>query len=289
MRAVSIVGLGRVGTALAVALQKKGYGIQSLVDQDFEALRRAQDLLEGEMPGGFSIDELISSPVFLITVKDDAIEGVAEELRRLYPASLLVHTSGLHSSLILGDGPRLSLHPLQSFASLEEAMTNLPGSYFSLEGNRVGLEWGKKVVEALGGVAMEIRAAQKPLYHLAACIASNYLITLLYEALKAMEVAGIPWEEGLSGLGALMEGTLRNAKSCGVPQALTGPLVRGDSGTIEHHLKSLQPYGELKEFYCLMALRTLQMIREGGLPTSLDAVRAMEEMISRESNRRKDN
>ena len=289
MKAVSIVGLGRVGTALAVALQKKGYRIMSLVDQDFEALDRAREFLGRDIPGGLSIDGLTPSPVFLITVNDDAIEDVAERLRRLYPTSLLVHTSGLHSSLILGDGPRLSLHPLQSFASLKEAMTNLPGSYFSLEGDRVGLEWGKEVVKALGGVAVEIRAAQKPLYHLAACMASNYLITLFYEALKAMEAAGIPWEEGLSGLGALVEGTLRNAKSCGVPQALTGPLVRGDSGTIEHHLKSLQPYGDLKEFYCFMALRTLRMIREGGLSTPLDAVRAMEEMISRESNRRKDN
>ncbi len=289
MTVVSIVGLGRVGTALAVALRKKGYGIQGLADRDPGALKRAINLLEGEVPGSLFIEDLPSSPVFLIAVRDDAIEGVAKRLRRLYPAALLVHTSGLHSSLILGEGHRLSLHPLQSFASLEEAVSNLPGSYFTLEGDGVGLEWGKKVVGALGGVAMEINAAQKPLYHLAACIASNYLITLLYEALKAMEAAGIPWKEGLSGLGALVDGTLRNAKSCGVPQALTGPLVRGDSGTIECHLKSLQPYGKLKDFYCFMALRTLQMIREGSLPVSPDALRAMEDMINRESNHRRGN
>ncbi len=289
MKQFSVVGLGRVGTALAVALQKAGYLLQGVADKDRTALVRAQALLGGDVPGAISVETVFFSPVFLITVGDDAIGKVAEKLRLLHPSSLLVHTSGLHSSLILGDGPRLSLHPLQSFATVEEAVNNLPGSYFSLEGDNKGLAWGRGVVEALGGVAMEIESEQKPLYHLAACMASNYLITLVHQALEAMGAAGIPRETALAGLGVLLDGTVRNIKALGVPEALTGPMVRGDVGTVETHMKALENRRELREFYAYMGAWTLEMIREGRLQTPIEAIEAMEAIISRVSNRRRDN
>jgi len=289
MRRLSVVGLGRVGTALAAALQKEGYSLQCMADEDTRALIRARAVLGDNIPWAVSVENLPFSPVFLITVKDDAIEKVAEKLRRLYPSSLLVHTSGLHTSLILGEGSRLSLHPLQSFASVEEAINNLWRSHFSLEGDETGVAWGKEVVDVLGGVAMEIKAEQKPLYHLAACIASNYLVTLIYQALEAMGAADIPRETALAGLGALLDSTVKNIKTLGVPAALTGPMVRGDVGTVEVHMEALENHQKLKEFYSFMGAWTLEMISEERLHTPVNALEAMKSVISRGSNHRKDN
>jgi len=283
--AVSIVGLGRVGTALAAALKERGYILKSLADKDLGALERARLLLGGDISVSSSMEDVGPAEVFLITVRDDAIFQVASFLRSRFPRALLVHTSGLHSSHILGEGPRLAMHPLQSFASVREALENLPASLFSLEGDARGLEWGRKVVESLGGHSMELEASQKPLYHLAACIASNYLITLLHEALRAMEEAGMERGRVLPGLIALMRGTLRNADGLGVPQALTGPMVRGDVGTIESHLRALEGREGMKEFYLYMARKTLEMIREGGLPTPKSSLEAMETLIRKESSR----
>ncbi len=285
MGTVSVVGLGRVGTALAVALKEKGYIVQSLVDKDVQALERAQLLLGGGVSASPSLDEVVLAETFLITVKDDTISQVAPILRSRFPQSLLVHTSGLHPSHILGNGPRLAMHPLQSFASVKEALENLPASLFSLEGDTRGLEWGRKVVESFGGQFMELEASQKPLYHLAACIASNYLITLLHEALGAMTAAGMDREKVLRGLVALMRSTLRNAENLGVPQALTGPMVRGDVGTIKGHLQALVGHESLKEFYTFLGRKTLEMIREGGLTTSPESLAAMEALINMESSR----
>ncbi len=281
---VSIVGLGRVGTALAVALQARGYALRGVVDKDPEALERGRELLEGVRCTSY-LEELKPAQVILVTVKDDAISSVASRLRSLFPHALLVHTSGLHPSSVLGEGPRLAMHPLQSFASVGEALENLPRSLFSLEGDSAGLEWGKKVVEDLGGRWMILEASQKPLYHLAACMVSNYLVTLLYGALEAMEKAGLDREKVLPGLLSLMRGTLDNAGKLGVPQGLTGPLVRGDVGTIERHLEALEGLGALDEFYRFMGLRTLEMIEEGGLPTPAEALEAMKELLSRGSSR----
>ncbi len=281
---VSIVGLGRVGTALAVALQEKGYVLKSLIDLDASALERARSLL-GEVPVSSSLEDIAPAQAVLITVRDDSISPVASHLRRNLPQTLLVHTSGLHPSLLLGEGPRLAMHPLQSFAHVKEALENLSSSLFSLEGDALGLEWGMRVVEDLGGRWMVLEAAQKPLYHLAACIASNYLITLLHEALKAMEGAGLRREEVLPGLLALMKGTLRNAENLGVPRALTGPMVRGDVGTVKSHLLALEGWEDLGTFYRFMGTRTLDMIKEGALPTPTDALEAMAELLNRGSSR----
>ncbi len=287
MKRFSIVGLGRVGTALSLALEKRGYLLEGMVDRDPKALERAKSLLQGGMIVGTSIDRLPPSSVCLITVNDDAIEAVASQLRKLHPSSLLVHTSGLHTSKILGEGPKLSMHPLQSFASLREAMENLPHSYFTLEGDEAGLSWGRKAVEDIGGVAIEIKASQKPLYHLAACMASNYLITLLYEALKAMEMAGIPPEVGQSGIAILAEGTIKNVKALGIPEALTGPMVRGDVGTVKAHLKATEEHKDVRDFYTFLGLRTLKMISERGLSTPEEALDALENILNKESTHRR--
>ena len=284
---LSLVGLGRVGTALAAALKARGYTLVALVDKDPQALERAQEVLGREV-FSLSLEEAGPAEVILVTVNDDAISPVAFRLRSLFPESLLVHTSGLHTSHILGEGPRLAMHPLQSFSSVKEALENLPSSLFSLEGDSLGLKWGKGLVEELGGRWMILEAPQKPRYHLAACMASNYLITLFHQALKAMEAAGLRREEVLPGLLSLMRGTLNNAEKLGVPRALTGPMVRGDVGTVKSHLDALEGLGILDDFYRYMGIRTLEMIREGELSTPPGALEAMENLLSKGSSRNKD-
>jgi len=257
-----LIGPGRVGISLSYVLKNKGFSLLGVIGRSKERIDYACKLLDAKAVDNFESHIFKKAEVVLITTPDDAILNVACKLRALYPELLLVHTSGLHPSHILGDGPRLSLHPLQSFADVKEALKNLPGSFFSLEGDEKGLEWGKKVVEMLNGEWVIISSEQKPLYHLSACIASNFLVTLFYFALKGMQEAGIEKDKVKKGLLALVDGTIKNIKSFGVPNALTGPIVRGDVGTIERHLEVLREKSGLREIYLQLALFTVKMLEE---------------------------
>lgn len=276
---VILIGAGRVGISLSVALKRRGYPLLGVIGRKKEALESACNYLGAPALDGLHTAVFGSADVVLITTSDDAIGEVAGKVRTLYPSLLLVHTSGLHPSTILGDGPRLAMHPLQSFASVKEALENLAGSVFSLEGDTDGIQWGKKVVGEIGGRWVLLSLGQKPLYHLSACIASNFLVTLFYFALKGMESAGIEKELAHEGLLSLVKGTLRNIERLGVPKALTGPIARGDRGTIRSHLDALEANKKMKEFYINLALYTIRMLKHENPRDSLEVLREMEKML----------
>ncbi|MEW8958593.1 MAG: Rossmann-like and DUF2520 domain-containing protein [Moorella sp. (in: firmicutes)] len=278
MLRVGIVGAGAVGTGMGILLQQRGYEIVGVASRTSASAGRAAARLN--CPVFERPEELArQAEVVFITTNDQAIGPVTEAIAAhggFHPGQTVIHMSGSLSSGILEPARRagalaLSLHPLQSCADAERAVANLPGSIFSLEGDEGALPLGKRLVADLGGEYIVISAAAKPLYHAAACVASNYLVSLIDLSLRLIEAAGV--EPALAGraLMPLIKGTLANIEAMGIPRALTGPIARGDLETIRDHLKAMGDVpAEVEELYCALGRYTAGLaVRKGTIDAGL--------------------
>ncbi|MCX7045384.1 MAG: DUF2520 domain-containing protein [Candidatus Sumerlaeota bacterium] len=133
-----------------------------------------------------------------------------------------------------------SFHPLQTFPTPEAAIARLPGAWCFCEGDEAALKVLKQLAGALGCRFARINAENKIYYHIAAVMACNYMTALADAAFEMAERAGIPRETALQAFAPIMSATLDNIVTLGPGAALTGPIARGDSATIERHLAALQ-------------------------------------------------
>jgi len=246
--AVAIIGAGRVGTALGILLHRRGYPIRGVVCRSLERAEASVRLIGQGVPCTDAAFGAAGAQVVLITVPDGAIVEAARQVRtgrRFGPGDLLVHTSGaLPASVLRGGAPEdgggcLSMHPIQSVAEPRSGAERLVGAYFGLEGDPQAVEAGERIVADIGGVPLRLAPGAKALYHAAACVASNYLVTLIDVSLRLLEQAGVGRRDGLAALERLISATAANAAALGVPEALTGPIERGDAQTIDAHLEAL--------------------------------------------------
>ncbi|MGA1840464.1 MAG: Rossmann-like and DUF2520 domain-containing protein [bacterium] len=266
---LAVIGAGRVGCAMAFLSREKGYEITGLCCQHPEEAQNAADFLNKrcaakKAPGLWLRD----ANLILITTPDDVIGQVCSQIvdsEYIKPGSVIAHCSGAHPSSILKPAadigcPTGSLHPLQSCATKEMAISLLPGSYFCIEGSEEAKIVLKDLVMSIGGNILEIATDDKPLYHASAAVASNFLIALINFALSLYETIGIEREKGLQALSPLFEGTIRNIKAMGIPEALTGPIMRGDLGTVKAHLEAIKnrtPY--YLSLYCALGIETTKI------------------------------
>lgn len=273
-RGVGIIGAGTVGSAVAAILKSKGYPITGVVNRRREKAERLAAAL-GAPVFDRAAELARCSDLLFITTNDRAIAEVTEEIAReggFRRGQAVIHMSGALSSEVLRPAAEqgaltLSVHPLQSFATSEQAMKVLPGSVFSIEGDAAGLPLAERLVEDLGGRCFTIQRESKPLYHAAACMASNYLVTLISQSVELMALSGIPREWCLPALLPLVEGTLHNIKQVGIPDALTGPIARGDISTVSRHLMQMEGVDAgLAEFYRTLGMSTVEVaVRKGGI------------------------
>jgi predicted short-subunit dehydrogenase-like oxidoreductase (DUF2520 family) len=178
-----------------------------------------------------------------ITTPDDVIAQVCGKVQ-WHKGQSVLHCSGAHSVDILGPAKRLgaavgSFHPLQTFADVDQAIANLPGSTFALEAEEPLLSTLKELTHLLDGNWVELKPGDKVLYHAAAVFACNYLVTLVKLALDLWKDFGVSSKEATRALLPLLRGTINNIENIGLPDCLTGPVARGDLGTIERHLRAL--------------------------------------------------
>lgn len=270
---IFVIGPGRIGKALAYLFNEAGYELLGAAVRSDTNPRDEEGLsifpLVTEFPGKI----IKKADIILITTPDDQMESVCRELfigQLISEGAVLIHTSGYHSSSILNKGPGnyhvLSMHPLQSVPDWKAGLEALPQAKFFLEGDEKGLQAGKELVESIGASWVVIQEEKKKLYHAAAVIFSNYLTGLVNLGLSVYKRAGIDDEEGLEAALPLMEGTLENIKDLGPAGALTGPIARGDVGTVLGHLEALREHGvELLPYYIVLGQLTLDLAREKGL------------------------
>lgn len=272
MTKIGIIGTGVVGTAVGVVLNQKGYEITGVYDVKSESTKQ---IVERIRCAACSTPQEVSrsADIMLITTSDSAIQSVANSLAEaaaFYAEQVIIHMSGAQSSEIIDRarefGARvLSVHPLQSFANFERAMEILPGSIFSIEGDKEAYHTAVALVEALDGEYFFIDRKAKPLYHAGACVVSNYLVTIIDFGVKLLESTGIPRQMALKALMPLINGTVKNIENIGIPRALTGPIARGDLATIIKHMDCLEEMApELVKLYGALGVHTAQVAVDKG-------------------------
>lgn len=244
MRNIGIVGPGRVGKALACLLTDRNYTV-NLVSRLEEY---KSEIINSSRIFYTTMDELAQeADLIFITTPDALIPEISERLAKTnLRAKSVLHCSGALSSKALislkDRGIKTgSLHPLQSFATLRQALHNLPGSLFTYEGDEEIIDWVKSLVNALGG-SLKILAdpREKIIYHAGACLVSNYIVALADLGIKCLQETGFTEGEARGALVTLMEGTLSNLSCLTPDKALTGPISRGDSEVVASHISALK-------------------------------------------------
>ncbi|MBB6214017.1 putative short-subunit dehydrogenase-like oxidoreductase (DUF2520 family) [Anaerosolibacter carboniphilus] len=261
------IGAGKVGIAFGMYLRKKGFSIQGYFSRNHISAQIAAEKTNSQAYK--KVEQLISEIDFLwITTPDDEIQAVCNHLaeRKLFrEGQIVAHMSGAAPSILLKEAQKrgchiYSIHPLQSFAEIEKALKDLESTYFSIEGDLEKMHLIEALFKKLGNPIFKIATKYKALYHAAACVFSNYLVTLVDEGLHYLERIGIDQEEGFKAVLPLMMGTLHNIEAMGTAKALTGPIARGDQLTIESHIRILEnQMSESVAFYKRMGQMTLDV------------------------------
>ena len=154
-----------------------------------------------------------------------------------------------------------SIHPLQSFASIEESLENLSETFFAIEGDTEGVECGKELVTQMGGYLLNIPPEIKPLYHAGACVASNFVVSIIRMAVELFELAGIDADSAFKALTPLVKGTFKNIGS--LFPCSDSLISRGDIETLGRHLEVLKRYDrELLLVYCELGKYTTKVAVE---------------------------
>ncbi|MDA8442585.1 MAG: DUF2520 domain-containing protein, partial [Peptococcaceae bacterium] len=238
---VGIVGAGIVGSTVAIRLWEKGYCVGDVANRSQAKAIWLAEQIQAQVSS--PQDVMRNNDLILFGVPDRVIEPLVNELSPYCrKGQVLVHFSGALSSNVMAAaklyGARLlSLHPLQSFVSVAMALKTLSGAHFAVEGD--ALDVGLRLVDDLGGIPHCFSKEDKSLYHAAACIASNYLVVLADIAAELLTSVGFKSHEAVQALLPLMQGTVANLTNVGLPDALTGPIARGDYLVVEGHLATL--------------------------------------------------
>ncbi len=267
--AIAIVGAGRVGTSLGRLLAERGYPILGVVCRSLERAEEAVAYIGSGTAGTDPRSAVQGAGIVLLTVPDHAVKESAELVATARPfdeRDLLIHASGALSADVMRTPSTerallLSVHPIQTVADRATGYRSLRGAYFGIEGTPEAVAAGEALVATFGGRALAIKPGSKALYHAAACVASNYLVTLIDASLSLYERAGIPRTDAEAALIPLLRGTLANVDRLGLPDALTGPIERGDRETVRDHLSALEALGDpgLEALYRLLGLQTVKV------------------------------
>ena len=258
---VGVVGAGRVGAVLGAALRRAGH-VPVAVSAVSQASRaRASALLPG-VPV-LPVDDVVrAADLVLLTVPDDALGELVTGLAAtgaVQRGSLLAHTSGRHGLAVLepavavGALP-LALHPALPFAGTAVDVQRLVGTAFGVTAPDPLLPVAEALVLEMGGEPVRLTEAQRPLWHAALAHGANHLTTLVSSAADLLRAAGVadPGPVLAPLLGSALDGALRSGDA-----ALTGPVARGDAGTVAAHLEALAAVApEVLPSYVAMARLT---------------------------------
>jgi len=232
---LSIVGAGRCGRTLGLLARRAGWRIGAVTCRTARHAREAAAFIGAGRPS--TTPE--GSGLTLIAVPDGEIEGVARALR-MPRGGVAVHTcASLGAEALRPLRPAGSLHALRSFADPAGAAASFEGTACAVDGDAAAMRLLGRFVRAIGGTPLRVKAGRKALYHAGAVFASNYVVAAMEAALRLFEEAGVRRSEALDALASLAEGTLANVRAVGIPAALTGPIERGDVGTVRRQVRAI--------------------------------------------------
>ena len=209
---------------------------------------------------------VIASDILFITVVDGAIEMVWDQIKRFnLEGKIICHCSGAMSSDVFSNidkckAYRYSVHPLFACSSKDNSYKDISSALFTIEGSKEKLDFMKNLVESLGNKVQVIKAKDKVKYHASAVMASNQMIGLIKTACDLLKESGFSQENALSAIKPLIYGNIDNVYRQGLKDALTGPVARGDMGTVNKHLNVLD--GDTKNIYNLLTNKLIELKNE---------------------------
>jgi len=271
-----------VGTTLAILAAKAGYRVAAMGGRNADSLRAAAEVVGPAIRRGPPDEVAGLGGLVLLTVPDDAIAPLCRDLaagHAFAPEAVVAHCSGALASDALsparGNGCHVaSMHPLQTFPSVEAGLRKFAGTYCFCEGDVPALAVVEKLAADLGGRPMRVSPEGKLLYHAAAVFASNYFVGLVDAALASAGHAGIAHADALAALGPLVKATAENIFAEGPEKALTGPIARGECGLVARQYRDVATADpRLGELYRLLGLWTIDLALRKG---SIDRARAEE-------------
>lgn len=273
MRKTAIVGVGRLGGALALALSRKGFDVAYLVHRSPETAQEVADKMPNPpvLTGDLADLGEYDPDLILITTGDPEITPVAKQLAEaLTGKPAVLHTSGSLSSDILSGLSDIgcsigSIHPLISISDYSN--DSFEGSYFCVEGDAIGSSAGAEIAKALGGLPFAVDANKKALYHAAAVMACGHVTALIDIANTIVERCGVEGQDASKILLPLIESTIENIRKQGTAAALTGSFARADAGAVSRHIAAIEQDmgGETLEIYRLLGEYSLQIAERNGV------------------------
>lgn len=267
---VGVISAGRVGAVLGAALSRAGHRVASVAAVSDASRRRAADLLPAAQVR--PPDEVAGeADLLLLAVPDDALGALGAGLAAagtLRRGTMVAHTSGAHGVGVLapltdiGALP-LALHPVMTFTGTDVDLQRLDGAAWGVTSDDVLRPVAETLVIEMGGEPSFITEELRPLYHAGLAFAANHLVTLVTQASELLESAGVEQPQRMLGplLGAALDNALRNGD-----RALTGPVARGDSGTVATHLRTLAQHApETLDGYVAMGRLTASRALASGI------------------------
>ncbi|GEL95718.1 Rossmann-like and DUF2520 domain-containing protein [Cellulomonas composti] len=299
---VGVIGAGRVGAVLGNALRAAGHPVVGVSAVSEQSRERAELLLPGvpvlDVPEVVRRAELV-----LLAVPDDSlgplVAGLAD-LGRWQAGQLVVHTSGRYGTGVLDPARQcgaipLALHPAMTFTGTSLDLSRLVGAAFAVTSPAAVLPIGQALVVEIGGEPVVVDEEARGLYHAALAHGANHLVVLVSQAAQALAAAGV--EDPSRVLAPLLEAALDGALRAGAPRegvttgagaigALTGPVRRGDAGTVRGHLEALESFAaasgapDVPESYRVLARAAEARALAAGLLTQDEATRVLDELLA---------
>lgn len=287
---VGIVGAGRVGAVLGAALAGAGHTVAGVYAASRDSRDRAEALLPGRTVSQDAIGVARESDLVVLAVPDDALGPLVERFRDagvFTPGQYVLHTSGRYGLAVLEPAAAagaipLAIHPAMTFTGTSIDLPRLVGCGFAVTAPEPAHEVAASLVAQLGGRLLWVAESDRTAYHAALCHGANHLVTLVGEASSILGLAGI--EEPSTILRPLLEAALANVLAQG-ERALTGPVSRGDLGTVAAHVDVLvERAPQIALTYRALATATARRAGDQGrLP--LDTVATLVELLGSDGHR----
>lgn len=288
---IGFIGVGVLGKGLALALAERGYQIVAAHSRTAASAQWLAHQIGGCRVYATAQELADQCNLVFITTPDSAIQPVAGSVR-WREGQGVAHCSGASGvELLAGASAQGALtgafHPFQTFAGLtdpQEAVARMSGVTFAVSGEGWVVNTLQDMARDLGGCPVSIPDADRPLYHASAILGCGYLATLLQAAIKSWRTMGFTEEEAIAALYPLARATLENIAKHGVAASVTGPVVRGDTHTVESHLAALsERLPGLLPIYTALASGSLPLAAKVGIEN--DSLNDLKQLIERYDRR----
>ena len=270
---IGFIGAGHTGTILAHGLNQAGFLVGAVASRSYKSAETLANKISGCTAHTAPAKVVDECDIVFLTVPDDAITHLASSLP-WQESKCAVHCSGALTSDALSPAKKLgamtgSFHPLQTFSSLDTHMDRLTGCTFAIAGDAWLVTWLNELTKDFKGTAAHIEERDRPLYHASAVMACGYLTTLVYAASSLWKDMGFSRSEALHALLPLVKSTISNLEDQHTQNMATGPIIRGDLGTVTSHLEIIQSQkAEVLQMYAQLGTSMTQLAQEQGSITS---------------------